>query len=58
MFTALPEAGSGLSHAAMAHPEFPQNNGLVQYGSCVRNDGGPLGSLQSVRLEKVVSTAP
>ena len=58
MFTASQGAGTGVSYAAMAHSEFAENNGLVQYVSYVRNDGGLYGSLQSIQLVKVVLAAP
>ena len=58
MFTASQGAGTGPSYAAMAHPEFSENNGLVQYVSYVRNDGGSFGNFQSVQLVKVVLAMP
>ena len=58
MFTASQGAGTGVSYAAMSHPEFSGSNGLVQYVSYVRNDGGQFGNLQSIQLVKVVLAAP
>ncbi len=58
MSTASQGAGIGPSYAAMAHPEFSGNDGLVQYVSYVRNDGGSFGNFQSIQLVKVVLTTP